>query len=224
MTNNTLNFELIKNITIYLIDDSRAFTLGIQAMLSNYQCKVKCFNDSEVALDTIFQEHPDIIITDLEMPKISGLELIKKVREQQEFSAIPILVMTSKDSPEQVVECLNQGADAFTSKGSMQTVLVANIVSLMRVAQLRKKAIALKQFDAVKALIGTYKHEFGNTLAILDGKVNKLGREIPDLENNEAFKSIRNTISRFSATLEKLSELREYKEEKYSEDSSIVKI
>jgi DNA-binding response OmpR family regulator len=216
--------DLIRNITIYVIDDSRAFLMGIESILSTHECKVKTFQDPEVALETIFQEHPDIIITDLEMPKMTGLELIKKVREQSELSTIPILVMTSKDSQIQLVECLTNGADAFASKNSIHAVLLANIFALMRVAQLRKQAIAIKQFDAVKALIGTYKHDFGNTLAIMDGKVNKLAKEFPQIIETDTYKSIKNAIARFIVTLDKLSALREYKEEKYSQESNIIKI
>jgi DNA-binding response OmpR family regulator len=216
--------DLIRNITIYVIDDSRAFLMGIESILSTHECKVKLFQDPEVALETIFQEHPDIIITDLEMPKMTGLELIKKVREQSELSTIPILVMTSKDSQIQLVECLTSGADAFASKNSIHAVLLANIFALMRVAQLRKQAIAIKQFDAVKALIGTYKHDFGNTLAIMDGKVNKLAKEFPQIIETDTYKSIKNAIARFIVTLDKLSALREYKEEKYSQESNIIKI
>ncbi|MDH4467659.1 MAG: response regulator [Bacteriovoracaceae bacterium] len=218
------NIELIRNLNIYIIDDSRSFSMGIKAILSNFDCKVKCFQCSEEAIDVIFQEHPDIIITDLEMPKMSGLELIKKIREQNELSVIPILVLSSKDSQDQLVECLFYGADAFASKNSIQAVLLANIFALMRVAQLRKQVIAVKQFEAVKALIGTYKHDFGNTLTIMDGKINKLTTEFPAIIETDEYQSIKNAVKRFTVTLEKLSALREYKEEKYSPESSIVKI
>jgi DNA-binding response OmpR family regulator len=220
----TKQFDILKNILVYIIDDSRSFTLGIESIISSYGCRVKSFNDPENALDVIFQEHPDIIITDLEMPKLSGLDLIKKIREQNELSIIPILVMTSKDSQMKLVECLIEGADAFASKVSLQSVLIANIVALMRVAKLRKRAIATKQFDAIKALIGTYKHEFGNTLAIMDGKLHKLVKEIPEITEKDAYKSIQNAMVRFNDTLAKLSALREYKEEEYSEGTSILKI
>lgn len=226
MTNIKKNLELIQNIKIYIIDDSKAFMSGIESILTDSGCniKIKCFLDSEMAIETIFQEPPDIIITDLEMPKLTGLELIKLIREQSELASIPILVITSQDSSEQLVECLHSGADAFASKNTLQKVLLANIVALMRVARLRKQSIALKQFEAVKSLIGTYKHEFGNTLAIMDGKVYKLSKDIPDIINNDAYKSLQNAIVRFTNTLEKLSSLRNYKEEEYSDDTIIVKI
>lgn len=214
----------LKDVRIYLIDDSKAFSQGIINILEQHKCKIKNFLDPELAVEVIFQEPPDIIITDLEMPKLNGAELIKAIRHEKELSFIPILMMTSKDDPETFVHSIEVGADAFMSKNSVQQVLVANIIALLRIAELKKETIKVQQFNAVKTLIGTYKHEFGNTIAILDGKIHKLGKEFPDVSKHDAFKSVTNCIVRLTETLEKLNALREYQEEKYSSNSNIVKI
>lgn len=218
MTNETPNLDLIRNISIYVIDDSRDSLTGIEEALCQYQCKVKYFQDSDLAIETTFHKAPDIIITDIEMPTMTGLQIIKKIREQKEFSIIPILVMSSKDSPDQLVECLVNGADAFASKKAIQAVPLVNIFALMRVAQLRKDAIAAKQLEAVKNLIGTYKHEFGNIFTIIDGKINKLTKEFPQILETDTYASVKNAMARFITTLSKLNALREYKEENYSSE------
>lgn len=214
----------LQNVRIYLVDDSKAFTQVVSALLEEEGCKVKVFHSAESAIEVIFQDPPDIIVTDLEMPEISGVELIKTIREQQELSFIPILMLTSKDDPTTYVECIEQGADAFASKINIRQVLIAQIKALLRIAELKKDTIIVKQFHAVQNLIGTYKHEFGNIITILDGKLIKLSKEFSDINDHETFKSLQQCVVRLTATLEKLNSLRNYQEEKYSGKSNIVKI
>lgn len=216
--------EYFYNTKITIIDDSRAFCLGIQALLAHEKCVITTFLNPHDAIENIKINIPDIIITDLEMPHMNGLEIIKAIKKIESISAVPILLLTSKDDAETLVNSIEVGADAFVSKNSVQGVLKAQLLSLIRLGKLRKDLLKVHQFEAVRSLIGTYKHELGNTLAILDGKINKLQRVMPDVANVESFLSIKNTVVRFTATLEKLDKLREYEEEKYSSQSNILKI
>jgi DNA-binding response OmpR family regulator len=218
------NINYLNKAKILIVDDSKAFNLGIQALLSKYECQITSFTNGSDAIDYIYQSPPDIIISDLEMPQMNGIDFIKKIREQAEFNYIPIMLLTSKDQSEILIDSIDAGADVFMSKNSVQSVLVALLISMLRIAQQRKYLILSQQFEAVKALIGTYKHELGNTLAILDGKLHRLVKECPDVNNQDSYKALQGCVTRFQETLKKLSELREYKEEKYSEYSSIVKI
>ena len=72
--------------------------------------------DGEVALDMASREHPDLIIMDMQLPKVSGLEVTRRLRQMPEFSHVPILALTAyamKGDKERFIEA---GCDAYFSK------------------------------------------------------------------------------------------------------------
>ena len=216
--------SLLSGRVVCIIDDSRAFTAGITELLAPYKCSVHVYNDANEGLSEVASKEPDVIITDYELGAVSGLDVIDALRKDKKIATVPILVLTGRDEPEVLISSMMRGAEAFVLKTMVRQVLIATLISLMRVRLLYKEVIRLKEFSAIKALIGTYKHEFGNILAILDGKSRKLERTHPVLTSDEAFLSIQKNIERMGETLKKLALLKDYVEEPYSKDAPIVKI
>ena len=73
-------------------------------------------NDGEEALDTAVRERPDLIIMDMQLPKLSGLEVTQRLRQMAEFSHVPIIALTAyamKGDKEKFIEA---GCDAYLSK------------------------------------------------------------------------------------------------------------
>lgn len=209
---------------ICVIDDSRAFLAGLVDMLKPLNCTVHTYSDPTTALTEISGTNPDVIITDIEMSEMNGNEVIKQLRTKTELDTVPILVLTDYDNSENLISTMLHGANAFVSKASVREVLVAQLIALIRVRFLYKEVIRLKQFSAIKAMIGTYKHEFGNVLTIIDGKIRKLLREHPELAADDSVVTLKSSHERMLETLKKLSLLREFKEEAYSESTPIIKI
>lgn len=75
---------------------------------------------------------PDIIICDLNMPDINGMELLKMVRSSGFFSSIPVIMLSATESTEQKIEVLNAGADDFLVKPFNPKELEARINSILR--------------------------------------------------------------------------------------------
>lgn len=69
-------------LQIALIDDSRAFLSGLRELLLSHQCVVRAYLDGEVAIEKIRSEGADIVITDLEMEGLSGIELVRRLRSE----------------------------------------------------------------------------------------------------------------------------------------------
>lgn len=224
MANSPEEIVNLANTTLFIIDDSRAFLAGTQELLKEHSCNVHSFLDPKKALLEIPLLQPDIIVTDLEMPTMNGIEFTRAVRATEQGKLIPILVLTSKNDPQTLISVISAGADSFVGKDSVRDVLVANLFALVRLKKVYNELTKMKQLSAIQSMIGTYRHEFGNTLAILQGKTRKLERELPAVIEQDAFKSIQICSTRFETTLKKLNEIREFQEEKYSDNSTIVKI
>jgi CheY-like chemotaxis protein len=167
---------------------------------------------------------PDLILTDLEMPGISGIELIKILRADPKFSTVPILMLTGKSNPATMGEAIHAGADSFMAKADIRTDIFPKLLALARTRTHYQNASRGMQLDAVKALIGTYKHEFGNAIAAIDGKLRKLERTVPSVAQDEAYLALKKWNARLIDTLGKLDQLRNYQEEQYVDSSKMMKV
>lgn len=216
--------HILSGLKLCVVDDSKAFAAGVGELLKPLMCELIMYNDPLVAMTQIPAIHPDIIITDYEMGEFNGIDLIRSVRSNSELNTTPILVLTSRDDSKLLIATMIEGGNAFVSKANVREVLVANLIVLARIRLLYQEIIRLKQFSAIKTMIGTYKHEFGNVLAILDGKIRKLEKTRPDLVADDSFATIKANLERMEATLVKLGQLREYQEEPYSDWDSLIKV
>ncbi len=209
---------------ILIVDDSRAFSKGLGSILESSQYELFFETSPVVALSKIDAIAPDIIISDLEMPEMHGFEFIKKLRLNQSLSTVPIMVLTSSNDTDSMSQSILSGADAFCSKDTIRHTIQPQILAMLRLKKIFEGSIRGKQLEAVKALIDTYKHEFGNALTILEGMLRKLSKNHLQIVEDPAMHSIVKSVDRLKETLNKLNELRNYQEESYSLDSKILKV
>lgn len=100
---------------LLIVEDNKELASFLGYHFSNY-FKVTIARDGEEALQKIEHSQPDLIISDVMMPKMDGTELCKRVKENFETSHIPIILLTAKTSVESKMEGLDSGADAYISK------------------------------------------------------------------------------------------------------------
>ena len=101
---------------ILIVDDKPSISdLIVQFLKKSYELEVK--HDGFEAISWLQQGNiPDLILTDLQMPNMDGIELIKKIKESGYFSDIPVIVLSSKDSSKDRIECLKLGAEDYMMK------------------------------------------------------------------------------------------------------------
>lgn len=129
--------------TILVVDDSgvdRVFTAGLLAHEEGWQ--VVQAKDGKEALSLLKKSPFDVIITDLQMPEMDGLELIDEVRKN--FTHIPVIMITSRGSEDIAVKALAAGASSYVPKRSLSTELVETVqrvVSLMQETRKRSELL-----------------------------------------------------------------------------------
>ena len=105
------------------VDDERLTLRALRK--NNVDNEVVVAYDGQEAIDYLFRtgryqgkstELPAVIILDLKLPKLSGLEVLRRIRETDETKLIPVVVMTSSDDPRQVDEAFAAGANSFVRK------------------------------------------------------------------------------------------------------------
>ena len=105
--------------------------------------------DGEEALKVAYEVKPDLILLDVMMPKLDGISVLKKLKEDQEFGFVPIILVTAKADTRDVIAGLEAGGDDYLTKPFEQSALVARVRSLLRVKslydQVQEQTKTLKQ-------------------------------------------------------------------------------
>ncbi len=106
---------------VLLVEDSPTQSLQIRLMLEQWEHHVTCCDDGEKALLCLAEETPDIVVTDMELPQLNGLQLVEAMK--RDFPAIPAVLVTGKGSEELAVEALRRGAAAYVPKHRLAELL-----------------------------------------------------------------------------------------------------
>jgi two-component system response regulator ChvI len=122
---------------IALVDDDRNILTSVSIALQAEGFATRVYTDSEAALKALSSEPPDLGIFDIKMPKIDGLELLRRLREQTGF---PVIFLTSKDDELDEALGLAMGADDYIAKPFSQRLLIARIRAILRRTELALQA------------------------------------------------------------------------------------
>jgi two-component system KDP operon response regulator KdpE len=114
---------------ILIVDDEPQITRVLRRSLTSHHYDVRSAADGESALETFGDWRPDLVITDLSMPNVNGIELCRRLRK---LSAVPIVVLSVKGEEKTKVEALDAGADDYVTKPFGMDELLARIRAALR--------------------------------------------------------------------------------------------
>jgi DNA-binding NtrC family response regulator len=129
------------DIVIVVIDDNESSLELISTALAREGVRIITASDPEEGVEAVFREHPQIVLTDLVMPGLTGLEVLDRVVEFD--PAIDVIVMTAHYSTESAVEAIRRGAADYLNKPIPIASLRERISKLVEEARQRQKAAAL---------------------------------------------------------------------------------
>ncbi|MCP2671801.1 response regulator transcription factor [Maricaulaceae bacterium EIL42A08] len=118
--------------TIALVDDDENIVTSVSMFLENEGYNVHAFNDGATALPQLIDNPPDLAIFDIKMPRMDGLELLRRVRQS---SNLPVIFLTSKDEEFDEALGLDLGADDYIAKPFSQQLLARRIKAVLRRSQ-----------------------------------------------------------------------------------------
>ncbi|MGM0440314.1 MAG: response regulator [Chlamydiota bacterium] len=105
--------------TILVVEDSPVIAAEEREILENDGYKVCVLKDGEAAWKALQDYNYNLLVTDIDMPKMNGIDLIKKVRSDQLMRTLKILVVSSKDTPEDIKVGKDAGADIYLTKAAV---------------------------------------------------------------------------------------------------------
>ena len=135
------------NGKILIVDDEKLIVKGLKLSLEQDGMQVFCAYDGEEALAMIRSESFDAILLDVMLPKLSGIEVCKAVRE---FSEVPIIMVTARGEDEDKIEGLETGADDYVTKPFNLGELKARIKAVFRRAKKEQKLPGAEKEGAIR--------------------------------------------------------------------------
>jgi two-component system response regulator ChvI len=121
--------------TIALVDDDRNILASVSMLLEQEGYHVRTFPDGAAALTALSASPPDLAILDIKMPRMDGLELLRRLRQNAD---LPVIFLTSKDEEIDELMGLNAGADDYIRKPFSQRLLLERVKAVLRRADARK--------------------------------------------------------------------------------------
>jgi len=125
----------IPTYTIALVDDDRNILTSVSIALEAEGYKVETYTDGASALDGLMSHPPHLAIFDIKMPRMDGMELLRRLRQK---SDMPVIFLTSKDDELDELFGLKMGADDFITKPFSQRLLVERVRTILRRTAARK--------------------------------------------------------------------------------------
>jgi DNA-binding response OmpR family regulator len=105
--------------TAWYIDDDQEMIQAISLLMQLIGYEVRPFLHPRTAAAELADNQPDLLILDINMPEVSGIDMLEYVRKKPEFDSLPILMLSSEHTDRQVDEALGKGADAYVMKPAM---------------------------------------------------------------------------------------------------------
>ena len=130
---------------ILIVDDEPMNLDILQTRLSVHGYEILTATNGEEALAVATAQHPDLILLDIMMPKIDGIDVCRRLKADASLPFMPIILVTAKADSKDVVAGLEAGAEEYLTKPIDQAALVARVKSMLRIKALHGFLIQLSE-------------------------------------------------------------------------------
>ena len=130
---------------ILVVDDVADNVEILRMRLESLGYEVVVAEDGEQALESVAKELPDLVLLDIMMPKIDGLEVVRRMKADASLPFIPVILVTAKASQKDVIAGLDAGGDDYLTKPIDHGALVARVRAMLRIKALHDEVQVLNQ-------------------------------------------------------------------------------
>lgn len=135
MTTNKQKDENTKPL-ILVVDDNLQNLELIMAYLEDVECQTVSASSGMEALDIIASQIPDLVLLDVMMPKISGFEVCRRIKNDPKTAHIPVIMVTALNELADIEKAINSGTDDFLSKPVNKWELITRVKTMLRLKHL----------------------------------------------------------------------------------------
>ncbi|MGD9109858.1 MAG: response regulator [Phycisphaerales bacterium] len=139
MTAKDASKESDKIPTVLVVDDNQQNLELLQAYLEDMNCTTVPAADGPEALEIIANEPPDLILLDVMMPKMSGFEVCKRIKNDPDTTNIPVIMVTALNELADIERGIDSGTDDFISKPVNKLELLTRVRTMLKLKHLSDK-------------------------------------------------------------------------------------
>lgn len=186
----------LKNKSVLILEDSSTQALLLKETLEKKQLLVRVSKDGIDGLQLLSKEVPDLIISDIEMPRMDGYAFCKQIKSDSKYKDIPVILLTNLTDPIDVIRGMDCGADGFLTKPCEEELLFSTIHNTIKNISLKNKlpqekltfffgnqthSLLINQVQITELLLSTYSSAIQKNLE-LEKAYQKLNRIYEELE------------------------------------------
>lgn len=124
---------------ILVVDDDAALQKLVAALLKRANLEpIEAMNATEAAKILRTPPLPDLVVLDLMLPEISGIDFLRQMRQRKNFDDLPVVILSALADPEQIREGLDAGADRYLTKPYLANNLVRTVQEVLKTGRLRR--------------------------------------------------------------------------------------
>jgi len=131
--------EQDKTPTVLVVDDNQQNLELLQVYLEDVDCQTIPARDGPEALEIIAKEFPDLILLDVMMPKMSGFEVCRRIKNDPKTSDIPVIMVTALNEFGDIERAIDSGTDDFLSKPVNKLELLTRVKTMLKLKHLSDK-------------------------------------------------------------------------------------
>ncbi|BBB32950.1 two-component system response regulator [Thermotomaculum hydrothermale] len=219
--------------TILIVDDDPDIRFTFATLLGMHNFKVLTLPEGKNIFETLKNNNVDLIILDIILPEESGIEILSKIKNHEEFKYIPVIMFTAKDSEQTLKEAFESGANDFIAKPVKSvTELIARINAHIKIKKYEdglRKINLEKQLEILKQIMVTIEHSLGQPLTVIFSYLSILEKEAlknPDFYSkfSPIFSKMKNSTEEIKNTVEKLKGITNIEITQYVQSIKMLKI
>ncbi|MCO8120531.1 response regulator [Stieleria sp. TO1_6] len=131
---------------ILIADDNVANRELLEAYLVDVECEIETSVDGQDTLDKVASFQPDLVLLDVMMPKLSGFEVCKQIKEKPETSRVMVLMVTALNELGDIERAVSAGTDDFLSKPVQKVQLLKRVENMLKLKGVTDELQRLQQY------------------------------------------------------------------------------
>jgi len=173
----------MKKPSILIVDDEPLNFDVLEALLDGEGYELHYASSGREALDGMASFNPDLILLDVMMPDLDGIEVCRRIKAMPEWQTVPIVMVTALSEKEDLARCLGEGANDFLSKPVNPLELRARVQSMLRIKQQYDiiKSLSQRQEATIELLSSSLKELRSNVISTLPHQLNTPLTNISDI-------------------------------------------
>jgi DNA-binding response OmpR family regulator len=164
-----------------------------------------------------------IIILDIVMPGLDGLEVLHRIREKFPPMELPVIMLSGEEGTEKIVECLNEGANDYLIKPANIDIALARIKTQTELMDFYQGHMKKKQLETINSMVATFNHEINNPLTIALGSLRRDFSKIDERRVKIAVEALVR-IADIVKKIERVTKEGEVETDIYVQDTKMIKL